>query len=190
MKGLVLIVAMSMGFLGTAQAQKIIVKGDRELGTDFGKFKSFYWANHAGMDNNGIYFLNDLIFKADVRDAVEHELQGLGYRMEPQSPDLIVNFRVFDQKARIKGYEGYGQGYWGTEEYRQASDTVSYAVGPGTLIVSLVDRKTGTMVWQGFASGLINNNEFIKDEAKIREAVSLIFDEFGMRATDYDRTSK
>jgi hypothetical protein len=190
MKGLVLIVAMSMGFLGTAQAQKIIVKGDRELGTDFGKFKSFYWANHAGMDNNGIYFLNDLIFKADVRDAVEHELQGLGYRMEPQSPDLIVNFRVFDQKARIKGYEGYGQGYWGTEEYRQASDTVSYAVDPGTLIVSLVDRKTGTMVWQGFASGLINNNEFIKDEAKIREAVSLIFDEFGMRATDYDRTSK
>ncbi len=61
---------------------------------------------------------------------------------------------------------------------------------PGTLIVSLVDRKTGTMVWQGFASGLINNHEFIKDEAKVREAVSLIFDEFGMRATDYDRTSK
>lgn len=190
MKGIMLIAALCMFGIGTVQAQKIIVKGDRELGTDFGRFKSFYWANQAGMDNNGIYFLNDLVFKADIREAVEHEMQGLGYRMEPQSPDLIVNFRVFDQKARIKGYEGYGQGYWENEEYRQASDTASYAIEPGTLIVSLVDRKSGTMVWQGFASGLINNNEFIKDEAKIREAVSLIFEEFGMRATDYDRTSK
>ncbi len=58
-------------------------------------------------------FSNDLVFKADIRDAVEHEMQGLGYRMEAQSPDLIVNFRVFDQQARIKGYEGYGQGILG-----------------------------------------------------------------------------
>lgn len=134
--------------------------------------------------------MNDLIFKADIRDAVEHEMQGLGYRMQPQSPDLIVNFRVFDNSTRIKGYEGYGQGYWGNEEYLQATDTTSYVVEPGTLLVSLVDRKNGTMVWQGFASGLINNKAFIKDETKVRTAVHMIFEEFGMRATDYDRSSR
>jgi len=69
------------------------------------------------------------------------------------------------------------------------SDTTSYVVEPGTLLISLVDRKKGSLVWQGFASGLIDNNTFIKDEGKIREAVNLIFDEYGMRATDYDRTS-
>jgi hypothetical protein len=189
MKRQVLILVMVMS-LGAANAQKIVVKGDRELGTDFGKYKTFYWANHAGMDNNGIYFLNDLVFKADIREAVEHELQGLGYRIQPESPDLIVNFRVFEKQVRIKGYEGYGQGYWGNEEYRQASDTASYQVEPGTLLVSLVDRKSGTMVWQGFASGLINNEAFIKDDEKIKEATNLIFEEFGMRATDYDRSSR
>jgi hypothetical protein len=190
MKKIVLLAMLLMVCMTLTYAQKIIVKGDRELGTDFGKYKTFNWANHAGLDNNGIYFLNDLIFKADIREAVEHEMQGLGYKLQPQSPDLIVNFRVFDQKARIKGYEGYGQGYWGSEEFRQASDTASYVIEPGTLLVSLVDRKNGTLVWQGFASGLINNKEFIKDHEKIKEAVNLIFEEYGMRATDYDRSSR
>lgn len=174
-----------------AQAQKITVKGDRELNTDFGKYKTFYWASQVDQKlDPGAYFLNDLILKADVRDAVKHEMEGLGYRSEPMAPDLIINFRVFDKPVRIKGYESYGESYWGDQEVRVPSDTTSYAVKAGTLLISLVDRKKGNIVWQGFASGLINNNEFIKDEGKIKEAVNLIFKEYGMRATDYDRSAR
>lgn len=56
MKTVLIIVMLMVGIFGMTHAQEIIVKGDRELGTDFGKYKTFYWANHAGMDNNGIYF--------------------------------------------------------------------------------------------------------------------------------------
>jgi len=178
-------------FAFNGQAQKIVVKADRELGTDFGSYKTFAWASHVGTESKSeLYFLHDLTFKAEVRKAVEHELQGLGYRVKTDAPDLLVNFRVFDQTAKIKGYEGYGQGYWGDKEYRQASDTATYTVAPGTLLVSLVDQKQGVMVWQGFASGLIKGDAFLKDEQKIKEAVSLIFTKFGMRATDYDRSSR
>jgi hypothetical protein len=93
---------------------------------------------------------------------------------------------VFDKAARIQGMESYGTGYWGNQ-YRDISDTVSYEIEPGTLIVSLVDRKDGHIVWHGFASGLIDNNAFIKDEGKIRQAVNMIFDEYGLRAREYSK---
>ena len=51
----------------------------------------------------------------------------------------------------------------------------------------MADRKSGKVVWQGFASGLIENNSFVKEEGKIREAVNMIFEEFGERAKEYTR---
>jgi len=56
-----------------------------------------------------------------------------------------------------------------------------------TLLVSMADRESGKVVWQGFASGLIENDAFIKDEGKIREAVNLIFEEYNQRAKEYTR---
>lgn len=107
--------------------------------------------------------------------------------MQSHDPDLIVNFRVFEEPVTLKGYEGYGTSYWGDEQYRQISDTTSYDVEAGTLLLSMADRESGTVIWQGFASGLIKDNTFIKDEGKIREAVNLIFEEYNQRAKEYTR---
>lgn len=102
-------------------------------------------------------------------------------------PDLIVNFRVFGEPVTIKGYEDYGTSYWGDQRFREISDTTSYNLDAGTLIVSMADRESGRVVWQGFASGLIKDNAFMKDEGKIREAVNLIFEEYDQRAREYTR---
>lgn len=169
-------------------AQTITVASDRNLETDFEKFSTYDFASQVDNElDEGIFFLNDLVFKGQIRDAVNSELMGLGYSQTDVEPDLIVNFRVFERSTRIKGTDGYGQDYWGSEMYRSISDTTSYEVEPGTLMVTLVDRKTGAMVWHGFASGLIDNNAFIKDEGKIHEAVNLIFEEYGVRAGEYSK---
>lgn len=186
MKRIVILFLMLVG-IASSYAQSITVASDKRLNTDFSKYKTFYWASQ--VDNTldeGFFFLNDLIFKANVREAVAAELQGLGYTLEPNNPDLIVNFRVFEEPVRLKGQEGYGSTYWG-EQYRSISDTTSYEVEAGTLLVSLVDRQNGEIVWHGFASGLIDNDKFIKDEGKIREAANLIFEEYGLRAKEYSR---
>jgi len=158
------------------------------LETDFSKYKTFAWASQVDSElDEGLYFLNDLLMKVQIREAVKSELMGLGYKMQPDAPDLIVNFRVFDEPVTLKGFEGYGTAYWGGEEYRQISDTTSYNVEAGTLLVSMAERESGQVVWQGFASGLIKDELFIKDEGKIREAVNLIFEEYNQRAKDYTR---
>jgi hypothetical protein len=180
---------MSVGFIFAVNAQGITVKADQSLDTDFSDFKTFYWSSQADawLDEGGMYFLNDLGMKSIIRDAVKGELMGLGYEMQSHEPDLIVNFRVFDKPVTLKGYEGYGTSYWGDERYREIDDAASYDVEAGTLLVSMADRESGKVVWQGFASGLIENDVFIKEEGKIREAVNLIFEEFNNRAKEYTR---
>jgi len=180
---------MSVAFTAAVNAQGITVKSDRALDADLSNYKTFYWSSQADawLDEGGIYFLNDLGMKSIIRDAVKGELMGLGYQLQSHEPDLIVNFRVFDKPVTLKGYEGYGTSYWSDERYRSIDDAATYEVEAGTLLVSMADRKNGQVIWQGFASGLIENNVFIKEEGRIREAVNLIFDEFNERAKEYTR---
>lgn len=168
-------------------AQQITVKGDRSnTDTDFSQYKTFYWASHVDneLEEGKIYFLNDMALKQEIRDAVSHELEARGYQEDETNPDLVVNFRVFDEPATLRGYDSYGTGYWSGVQMTAREDLETYEVEAGTLLVSLLDRETGDLVWQGFASGLLDGDAFIKDEARINEAVHLIFEEYGFSATD------
>jgi hypothetical protein len=188
MKKMIWAASLIICFTGAVSAQTITVKSDRDPDADLTKYKTFYWSSQAdSWLDEGMYFLNDLMMKSVIRDAVKGELMGLGYQMQSYEPDLIVNFRVFDKPVTLKGYEGYGTSYWGDERYRDMSDKTSYDVDAGTLLVSMADRESGKVVWQGFASGLIQDNAFVKDEGKIREAVNLIFEEYNQRAKEYTR---
>jgi hypothetical protein len=187
MKGLFLIACVSFAVSFTfAQKAQIRVESDKVVNQDFSKFKTFDFSSMIDSDlETGLYFLNDLVFKSQLREAIKEELMGLGYKMDKTNPDLIVNFRVFEEPTSLRGFEGYGTSYWGNASYRQISDKTTYDVKAGTLLVSLADKKNSQVVWQGFASGLIDNDKFIKDKATIRQAVNLIMDEYGVRVNNY-----
>jgi hypothetical protein len=184
--GMLLLLAATVG----AHAQQITVHSNEADDVDYGKYKNFSWASSISNDlEPGIYFLNDLILKAQIREAVKGELMGLGYQLSENADaaDMVVNFRVFDQPVTLKGTEGYGDNYWGGSAPNNLADLESYDVEAGTLLVSLSDRESGKVVWQGFASGLIDNDKFVKDEVKIREAVHMIFDNYNQHAKEYTR---
>ena len=188
MKKRVVLFMFLMASAVAVSAQTIQVEGDQRLEADISKFKTFAFASQ--VDNKldpGMYFLNDLMLKQTVREAVQSELQGLGYTKGQGSADLLVNFRLFDKPVTLRGFEGMGSTYWGTDEVRDPDAVTQYDVKAGTLMVHLVDAKKGQVIWQGFASGLIENDQFVKDPSKVREAVNMIFEEFGQRANEYTR---
>jgi len=133
----------------------------------------------------GFYFLNELELKDRIRTSVADELEGRGYKMDRQSPYLIVNFRVFDKATTIKGYTGYGTTYFGAEEVREPEDAKTFEVKAGSIILNLIDKKSGQVVWRGLASGLTNANGFDRDKNKIKEAVNLMFNKYEYRADKY-----
>lgn len=171
-----------------ASGQEITVRSDRDVDADFSNYKTFAFSSQVDDKlDAGLFFLNDLVLKAQVREAVENELTGLGYKKDQAQPDFLVNFRLFEEPVKLKGFEGYGSTFWGGESYRNISDTTTYNLEAGSLLISLVDREQGAIVWRGFASGLIDGDKFVKDEGKIREAVNLIFEEYHQRASEYSR---
>jgi len=72
---------------------------------------------------------------------------------------------------------------------REPADTTTFQVEKGTLLISLPDRVKGSVVWQGFASGLTRRNGFDWSDNRIKEAVHLIFEEFNPRADNIQSNS-
>ncbi|UOR06497.1 DUF4136 domain-containing protein [Hymenobacter aerilatus] len=148
---------------------------------DFTKYKTYSWASQVRNENNTTYFLNDLVFKAMVRDAVDHEMVSRGYTYSPDGGDLLLNFRVFDQPTEIRSNENLGNGYWGTSESYAYNPRNQVKLDQGSILVQMIDRRESVEVWQGYASGLTNGNAFDKDKNKVYAAVGQIFNKYQYR---------
>lgn len=172
--------------LAQAQKQNVTVDSEAKPNIDFSKYKTYVWASQ--VDNKldpGLYFLNDLVLKKQVRDAVGFSMDGRGYKFTRQNPDLIVNFRVFDQATTIKGYTSAGSDYFSPGELQSLGDEQDIKVQPGTILINIIDNKTDQAIWQGLASGLTTDNGFDRQQGKIREAVNLIFNKYPYRADKF-----
>jgi hypothetical protein len=193
--------AMSAFAFSTAFAQSgnVTVASDKSLTADFSQFKSFDFAKQLADDKIQIFFLDDLVLKGKVKEAVQYELEARGYDQTSNNPDLIVNFQILDESTEFTGYTGVyrDENYWTADEMRKdiiglvpeaevrTSDNArTYQLKEGTLMVHLVDAESGELIWQGYASGILDNKNRIGEDDKVKEAVSLIFQTYDWRADD------
>ncbi|HMJ70446.1 MAG TPA: DUF4136 domain-containing protein [Cyclobacteriaceae bacterium] len=113
-----------------------------------------------------------------IQDAISNELEGRGYREASDAGDLIVAYQVLEQRASLHGFSNDDPAIASGQEIRQPSDTTTFALEPGTLIVNLIDKETSEVVWTGFSSNMADNNAFVTDEGELKEAIHNIFEEF------------
>jgi hypothetical protein len=202
---LLIFVFIMLFSVGCAERPAYTVAGQQAIGPDvnFNEYSTYTWSTQVGGPNGGAMFLNDLILKRKIVHAVAHELDARGYKYSEQDPDLIVNFRVFEESTEIRNVRDIGPGFWGpgeaiiegtgavpspmrpTATMRGGSvpkgveaEQAPYRLEAGSIFVQMVDKDTGEVVWQGFASGLTDGNVFSKDEERVNTAVSKIFQQF------------
>lgn len=173
---------------------QVQVESNEKLNTDFSEYKTFGWTTQVSSEeDSGSHFMQDTELKSNLKETVKAELEGLGYTLDENNPDLLVNFKVFNEAVTLQGYssDSYGPNYWGSseaEQVRSIEDTTSYDVEPGTILLSMMDPEQGEIVWQGFASGLVDQSthSFNKDNNAVAVAVELLFEEYGHRADELD----
>ena len=187
--------------LSTAYAQSgnVTVASDKSLTADFDQFKTFDFARQITDDQIQIFFLDDALLKGKVKEAVKYELEARGYEQASDNPDLLVNFQVLDSATEFTGYTGVYQdeNYWGPNEMRKeaiglapdaevrtADNVQNYQLDKGTLMVHLVDAESGELIWQGYASGIMDGEIIDGKDDRVKEAVSLIFQTYQWRADD------
>lgn len=125
---------------------------------------------------NGVLIFNNESGRKMIKEAIQYELDARGYKRSENQGDMLISFLVLEQPASLRTTNGYVTVSSG--EKVRTEDNVSYTdVKPGTLIINLINGKTDKQIWQGFASGILQPDD-MRDESKVRQAVSSIFSKF------------
>ena len=158
MKKIILVVTM----LAITACSSLRTNTDFDPSVSFAQFKTYAWIE--SKDAQSSYHLDGLLDQR-VRAAVESQLSAKGVTPAPkESADLLVNYitkidkkmdvDTFNSNLGYNPYYGPRWGLWGTG--MQTQTTVrEYEVG--TLILDLIDRKTGQLVWRGTVADTVNN---------------------------------
>ncbi|MGN6194235.1 MAG: DUF4136 domain-containing protein [Ginsengibacter sp.] len=130
---------------------------------------------------NGVYVFNNESVRSKIKDAIEFELSAKGYQKVQNNPDILVIFSVTERPGKLRTYNGYEMIDNGLDSVRTPNDVEVTDIDAGTLIINLIDAKTGVVAWQGYASGILKP-DMINDNMKVREAVASIFSKFDFKA--------
>lgn len=131
-----------------------------------------------------------------IQKAFDEALQGRGLVRETQHPDLLLQFHTYTQRVRrnyyggypmmgypVMGwgrygwgmpYGGYGYGGYGYGGYPSSTNSTD-----GTLILDVVDAKTGVVIWQKAISGDVTNPNHL--EKRINKGVKKLMKDFPVR---------
>ncbi len=137
---------------------------------DFSSYHSWFWLD--GKPALVDALLGDDVTDQLIRRAIAEEFNAKGLKAKVDEPDLLVRYttRFQEAVAATPGNLGYSYQWRWTQEAQGRGQQHSYS--KGTLIIDLIDRKTGVLVWQGRGSGAITDER--DAQGKIRTAVKNI----------------
>jgi len=135
--------------------------------------------------------VNDLD-KRRIEEAFGNEFskRGIAFVDQSEADAAVSLFIVVDQKTSTTAYTdyyggmggmgyGYGRGYpgWGWGGGMSTTRYQEYDYLVGTLVVDVFDTDTKKLVWQGVASGTINEKTKNR-EARIQKMARAIMDKY------------
>ena len=97
------------------------------------------------------------------------------YREVPAKAELQLHYHIIVEDKTMVTTEPIGSQY---HPYSNTYRTSTYQYREGTLIIDLMDTKTNTLIWRGWATDVITNSVRKDPEAAIQNAVAKIFQEF------------
>jgi len=128
-------------------------------------FESYKTYSYYGWAEGSDKILND-IEKTRIESAFAEEFAKRGMQHVTQNGDVVISlFIVVDQKTGVTAYNnhygmggyGYGPG-WGWGMGYTTTNYHEYDYYVGALVCDVFDAQSKQLVWQGVASGEINEN--------------------------------
>lgn len=154
------------------------VYSEEEPGVNLYKYHTFQWLDNmtVSQGNNGPEWLNQRAEKK-IRSAVEDQLRRYAITPCTEKPDMILHYHVV-----IKNEVFFIRDWWCDEEiggkYGRCHRIRPTNYREGTLIIDFLDARTGEQVWRGAAVGVLEHLNPEQADARIEEAVRLIFGKF------------
>lgn len=163
--------ALALSALALTGCASMNVSSYVERGIDLRQYHTYNWGQADAQSTGDPRLDNNRFFEERVRAAVEKELASRGFEKTTSgAPDLLVHYHAsIRQKIDVRDLDR-------EYAYCDDDDCRPYVYDAGTLFVDVVDPRTNTLVWRGWAEGsvdgVIDNQEWM--EARIDDAVTRI----------------
>jgi len=142
-----------------------------ERGYDLNRFHTYAWSPAPAAATGDPRLDSNPFFDEQVRAEVEVQLARRGFERTARLPDLLVHYHA-NMIQRIEARDLDRQ-YGSCEK----GDCRADVYDAGTILIDLVDPRTNTVVWRGWAEGsmdgVVDNQAWL--EARINQAVTKIF---------------
>jgi len=142
-------------------------------GVDITRYRSYGWAPPDRLSTGDPRLDNNPFFQQRLQSGVEKQLAAKGFEKRASgTPDLVVHYHAsVTQRIDVGGIDRE----YANCERAECQPSVYEA---GTIVLDLVDARTNTLVWRGWAKdsfdGVIDNQDWM--EQKIDEAVTRIME--------------
>lgn len=151
------------------------VSSDYDQNVDFSTYNSYAFFK-PGIDKVEISDLD----KRRILKALENALQSKGFQAS-ETPGLLVSFQT-QAKENINVHQNhpyYGWGWgWGWYPYGAYNHPYVSTQTQGILYIDLIDAQTKHLVWQGKGIGVLREGSVSEREARIREFVQEILNQY------------
>ncbi|QIM73342.1 DUF4136 domain-containing protein [Bordetella trematum] len=179
------VLALAAALGGCASGPEI--RSDYDHQVNFAEYHSFGFMDPLGTDKAAGY---TNLATERLKAATRFQMESRGYVYKAEQPDLLVNFNgrlrqrtevVPVAPAPYYGYYGYRSGFYGGwPGYGWTEDVYTYT--EGTLNIDLVDRRRRQLVWEGVATGQVNDVQAVQSTATIDKVVADLFTRYPFRA--------
>ena len=153
--------------------------------TDFDKYKTWSWIP-APIPSSGYERLDDPEWRETIDIAVQQEMFARGYRMDRNSPDLLVNALATVEKIGKKEIEDNFDGYYHPEYHAHLPEGKRSAKrkwDEGTLMIFIFDAATKEIVWYGTVRTEVYRwSDKATAERRSKEAVRLLLESLPSRS--------
>jgi hypothetical protein len=163
---------------GCMRKDHILVESDYSYRGNFKRYNSFTFAK---VTQDGDSSMNNPVLAKAIKSRMELQ----GYEMTQKKPSLLVFYKIYYKDLKLQGYVQPEIENWVKQEDNEAKyDPVKYSLREGTLLIQLVDAKRNHTVWQGYASGVFDQNS-LNDEKYLKRAVRMVFDKYRLFARGF-----
>lgn len=158
------------------------IYSDRDVSTDFTRYKTFAWYHKSAsqLKNNGF---NNQIIESNIKNYASAEMKLRGYVVDVDSPDVLLDYdimleeKIDHQEVPVYSHP-YNYMYYPTVYGMRGrgrmpgvaymASQVPYVVGyksvdvpyeEGTLVLMAIDRKTNKLVWKGWAQETVTDEQ-------------------------------
>jgi hypothetical protein len=168
--------ALTLAAFALSACATVSVRSFQERGANVAQYRTFDWIPAVLHETGDPRLDNNRFFHERIQSDIEKQLTSRGFEKDAEgTPGLLVHYHAsVAQKINPNGAD---------QPYVRCGDCEPYVFEAGTVVVDLVDFRTGRLVWRGWADdildGAIDNQDWM--EKRLDEAIQRIFNQLPPR---------